>query len=375
MYKMISLENVRIEAADQAGILDMIDPVDLAYIKKTDPHPFFQLYSFAHEGTSRPAVVGMANPPVISWPRKAIETIKNIVIKGTKLFRDHRKTGEVRNRKEIGTVVASEEKEIDGKLHHLIVTYHPPEVKTEAIECDACSQEAEWSFFEKAGMWVAEKIEKIKAIAGLNSKTDRPAFSGAYRLAAIEAAHIYDKDQSGEDRVPGEGKGEIVEKQLKDFGFAEIIKHIKEERNARARDLVTIEDLMDDRQFAPMFDEVENLKKTVAALEEEKKKIADTMENLKKKELITTAKTRIEGIINDLKIDNDIIKKQLLSIAESSPEKDDDSIKVEANRILEIQKAIIQQQEDKTKIPTGNRTDQDKSPDYRTAKDNPLIKE
>lgn len=373
MIKSITTVIAKINASDQSEILSMIDPEDLALIKTSDPHPFFQLYSFAHEGESSPEVVGDDNPEVISWPRRAIESIKNIVLKGVSFFKNHLKKGDT-DRKIIGTIVASAQKQIDGILHHVVVTYHPPDMKEEAIKCDTCSQEAVWNFIPESGKrWVAEKIEELKAIAGLNSNNDRPAFSGAMRLAAITAAKI-NKEVAGEAATPGEGAGEkTMEKELKDFSFAEIIKHLKTECNAKARDLVTIDDLRDDRTFNPIFEEVETLKAQLKAVEDEKLKMSATLEELNKKELAATAIKRAEAIIKKLKIENDVIKNRIMKIAEKEPERDDKAIEDEANGLLEIQKSIVKQNIDKTDLPGDSAAGQGEK-DYRDPKNNLLIK-
>ena len=79
------------------------------------------------------------------------------------------------------------EKEIDGKLHHVFISYHPSDVREEAKNYDICSQEAEWNFFEEAGKLFADSIEKLTGVALGNSDQQTPAFSGARRLGFVQA--------------------------------------------------------------------------------------------------------------------------------------------------------------------------------------------
>lgn len=374
MLKCIYLESVKIEAADKSEILNLIEPDVLTQIKAKDPHPFFQLYSFAHEGISRPRVVGEEPPPMIEWPRKAIESIKNIIMKGVKLFKNHlskKETGA--QRKVIGEIVASQQKEIDGKLHHLIVTYHSPEVREEAEKCDACSQEADWDFIPQAGKWIADKINKVKAVAGLNSKEDRPAFAGAVRLAAIEAEHIYCKDDPGEGDPPGRETGERNKMELGTIKFNVLKAHLLEERNAKPSDLFKEDDLKQDRNFAVLFTnisdrdkKIEELTKQIETLETEKSEAA-------KKELAATAKGRAEKLIEEMKIENDIIKNKIIKLVEDNPETDNETLKENADTYIAFEKQLKQSLEDKTQVPGKGEGKPDKL-DLTDPKNNPFLR-
>ena len=371
MKKSICLQNIKIEAADDSEILGMISLEDMAKIKAVDPHPFFQLYSFVHEGLARPHVVGEKKPPIIEWTRAAVQSVKNVILKGRDFFKNHKNKDGTQERKLIGKIIANQEKEIDGNLHHVIVTYHTPEMRAEAEKCDSCSQEADWDFIPVAGKWIAEKINKFKAVAGLNSNEDRPAFSGAKRLAAIEAAYISVKDDPGEGITPGEGKGEIVDKDLKDFNYKDICKHIVEERNGRPHDIFSEEDLKNDNVFKGIFDTLEKNEAQIKLITEENETLKKNIEETGKKELIATAKTRAGELLKTLKIDNEIIKTQVMDYAEKNPDRDDESFKAEATKLTELEQKIKQSMVDKTKIPEGTGTEDGK--DLSDPKNNPFL--
>jgi len=165
-------------------IMALIDNDTITKIKATDPHPFFQAYSICHEGTSRPSILGDTARP-IHWTRAAVQSIKNIILKGIKFFKGHNADNSTENRESLGEIVASTEREINGKLHHIAVGYFPN--KEKVSDSDICSQEANWNLFEQAGHWFAGTIDKLTGIALSNSKVDKPAFADAKRLGMVQA--------------------------------------------------------------------------------------------------------------------------------------------------------------------------------------------
>src|SRR3970282_251702 len=140
-----SLTLYRIQAFSQSEILELLDFDTIQGIQQKDPHPFFQAYSIAHEGVSQPKILDDEQKP-ICWGRRAIQSLKNLVLKGIKLFKGHNKDNSTKNRESIGEVVGNIEKEIDGKLNNVEITYHTPEQVEEAKQYDVCSQEGSWNF-------------------------------------------------------------------------------------------------------------------------------------------------------------------------------------------------------------------------------------
>jgi hypothetical protein len=175
-----------IKSFNQNKIIELIPQKVYDKIIEKDPHPFFAMYSICHEGISAPVVLN-EGPKKIAWPRKAVQSIKNIFIKGVRLFKGHNLDNSHSGRKIIGRVIHSFQREIEGKLHHIVITYHPPSVREEIKNYDVCSQEAEWNFFDYAGQLVAESIEKLTGIALADSDSQAPAFSGAKRLGYVQA--------------------------------------------------------------------------------------------------------------------------------------------------------------------------------------------
>ncbi len=177
---------LNIRSFSQNKIIELIPKNTYNKILKKDKHPFFAMYSICHEGISTPVIID-EGPKKIIWPRKAIQSIKNIWTKGVKLFKGHNKDSSHSGRKVIGYVIHSFQKEIEGKLHHIVITYHSPKVRNEVKDLDVCSQEAEWNFFDYAKQLIADKIEKLTGIALANSKKELPAFAQAKRLGYVQA--------------------------------------------------------------------------------------------------------------------------------------------------------------------------------------------
>jgi hypothetical protein len=187
----VTLFSTRIQSFTQNQIIDLIPANTLAEIKAGDPHPFFSMYSVCHEGESTPIVMdengNKEKVKPITWTRKAIQSIKNIITKGIKLFKGHNKDSSHVGRRVIGKVIHSFEREIDGVLHHVFIAYHPHDVREEVKTMDVCSQEAKWNIIEQAGKLVAGVVDSITGIALASSEEEMPAFSGARRLGYVQA--------------------------------------------------------------------------------------------------------------------------------------------------------------------------------------------
>jgi hypothetical protein len=174
----------------QDEIMSMIPSETLKDIKAKNEHPYFNVYSVAHDGISNPKIIGEKASPIY-WSRQAIQSIKNIVLKGVKFFIGHNEDNSTDNRKYIGEVIANKEIEIDDKLHHVVIGYFPD--KKEAEKYNICSQESIWNFIKQGSKIVADKIEEMTGIALSNSNYDKPAFSGAMKLAELQCFEDHEK--------------------------------------------------------------------------------------------------------------------------------------------------------------------------------------
>jgi len=282
----VVLQCFKVSAISQEELLSLIPAETLAKIKQTDEHPFFQAYSIAHEGISSPRIVGEGTKK-ISWPKKAIQSLKNIISRGVKFFRGHKETNSTEGRQEIGEIVADTQKEIDGKLHHIVISYHSPAVREIAKEFDVVSQEAEWNLIEDAGNLIADTIHQLTGIAMGDSRKEKPAFAGAVRLGMIQA---FESDQSGGE--PDKNKtGENIMPTLKE------IKTYVQEMDLWPSQLFDPERIKADNNFAKFFEEAEKLKTNLTAKETELEVLKKGVAEAEKKVLAANAKSRLEEML------------------------------------------------------------------------------
>jgi len=280
----------RIQSFSQNELIDLIPKDTLAEIKQKNDHPYFAAYSICHEGESTPKIIGEGFKPIL-WTRRAVQSLKRFVLKGIKFFLGHNDDNSTNNRQSVGEVVADAQKEINGKLHHIVVGYFPN--KQIVANKDICSQEGNWNLFEMAKRLVADSVDKITGIALGSSDNNSPAFAEAKRLGMVQAFNTPgegDKNTSGkEGKMPDEIKS-----------YHDLKKYITQ-FNVFPSQLFTLDEIKKDREFITVFNEAEILKKQ---LEEKDKQIED-FDN-KHKELdrqlqLSTAKTRLKNMMSNFK--------------------------------------------------------------------------
>jgi hypothetical protein len=241
--------------AFQNEILGRIPQRIVDKIKETDKHPYFQAYSLCHEGFAKPTIIGEGAKPIF-WTRKAIQSIKNIVTKGIKLFKGHNNDNSTNNRKILGEIVHDCQEEINGKLHHIIFTYHKPDVRDEVKQYDVNSQEGLWNFIESAGNLIAENIQKLTGVALANSKNESPAFEGARRLGFVQAFEYTEP----ETKTTGDVMSDVKTPSQKQLDFNEWRKIGIENFKVYPWQMFKLDDLKIDREFGKYFEELDRLK-------------------------------------------------------------------------------------------------------------------
>lgn len=188
--RRIKLQSFQLQQFSEAEILELIPKKTLIQIKEKDPHPFFQVFSICHPGVSKPKILDVKEQKPIHWTTKAVQSLKNIALKGIKFFGKHNKDNSTNDREEFGEIIHNFEKEIEGKLNHCVIGYFPD--KTKVIDKDIVSQESIWNIIDNAGKLIAHSIGEISGIAMGNSKEETPAFQGAQRLGILQCNE--DKD-------------------------------------------------------------------------------------------------------------------------------------------------------------------------------------
>ena len=288
---------LKMQALSGFDVLSMVPADVLARIKETDAHPFFQAYSICHDGISNPTILGDTAKP-ITWARRAVQSIKNAVVKGVKFFLGHNEDNSTTGRRALGEVVASQEMEIDGQLHHVAIGYFP---KPELVkDFDICSQEADWDLVETPTGWLADKLDKLTGIALSSSKVDKPAFSGARRLGTVQA---FDTPEE-----PVKLKEKIMAVELTGCSFAELSAELTR-RNAYPHQVFSLDQIRADKEIAPSLEKAAKHDALVKELADEKAAHKITADKLKVTETeaqtakrgseLITAKTRLEKLAKD----------------------------------------------------------------------------
>lgn len=279
----VSLDIFQLQAYSQNDIISKIPPNILAEIKAKDEHPFFQLYSICHEGTSTPKIEGKGHKP-ITWFKKAIQSIKSVIKKGIKFFDGHNSTNDNQDKKILGEVIHAFEEEIDNKLHYCTIGYFPPETREIAKTKDICSQEAEWNLFEVAGQYIADVCQEITGIALANSKEGyTPAFEGAKRLGLLQAFS---------DTMTITPVGETV-KETKIMTFSELKDKVRE-LNVHPHQLYNLDEIKDDKEFGKVYDEIKTLT-------DEKTELEKKIDNFEKENTKLTRSIQLDNAKDKLK--------------------------------------------------------------------------
>jgi hypothetical protein len=255
------------------------------------------VYSICHEGVSHPKLLG-EGAKRIGWTRRAVQSISNVIKNGIKFFKGHNSDNSTDNRRILGEVVGSSEKEIDGRLHRIVVAYHPPEVREEVKKYDICSQESVWNFVEKSGKLIADSIEELTGIALGSSKEEQPAFEGAVRLGMVQAFGDRVREKTaGEPAVENTG--------VKTMTFEDVKKAVVD-LNIHPSQLFSLEKVKTDYNFSKEFDRVENevkeLKKQTELLTKEKTEKETQLSGLIREKQTATVKTRLSELSKELRL-------------------------------------------------------------------------
>ena len=361
----LSLQCLKLSSLSSDDILALVDPQTISRIKAMDAHPFFQAYSICHEGVSQPTILGEKSKP-IHWTRAAVESIKNVVRKGIKFFRGHNKDNATEGREALGEIVADTQKEIDGKLHHVVIGYFPDKAKV--ADADVCSQEADWNLIDYAGKCIADTMRKLTGIALSNSSVDKPAFEGAVRLGMVQA---FTADEGDKNNRAGDAKMD-----LSTVSFSELAGEVKR-RNTFPHQLFSLDEIKKDKEIIPLVDELDKLRKET---KEQDKKLKDSEAEktvLSKRIESVTAKDKLSKILVENKLvpvtdkQRGFIEKRFKGIDDTSDEaikKYIESEIVEFKSFVELVGAPKDDAKSNDKLP-------DDKKDMTKAANNPLLEE
>jgi len=360
--------------ADENIILSKLPKEILEKIKETDEHPFLQMYSLCHEGDATVYLMS-ESPQTVAGPKRAIQSIQNIVTKGVKLFKGHNADNSAEGRKVVGEIVYSFNEEIEGKLHHIMITYHAPQVREEAAKLNSCSQEADWHILSNAGKSIAESIEKLTGVSMNVYNRKKPAFAKAVKLAMVQA------DDAGETTTVKEKnmtydeiRNELIKLSSSTGERLNLIKGLIHDFGVFPRHIFTENDLREDHEFKTVFEKMETY-------EAENKKLKEAIEakdgEIKKNEraiLISDAKTRLTNIIKEQTLPDNQAKFIGEQFNEDLEDITDDGLKQFIEGQKEIFKKVmsfVKAPSEDVPLPTSDGIDTTK--DYGSSKDNPII--
>jgi hypothetical protein len=358
----------KIQALSEQEIFNLVPNDILNELKKRDAHPFLQAYIICHEGISNPKILGDTSRP-IHWTRQAVQSIKDIVLKGVKFFTGHNKDNSTENREALGEIIYDTQKEIDGNLSHIVVGYFPD--KNKVLDKDICSQESEWNFIELAGNWIADKVHKLTGIALASSKDSLPAFQNAKRLGMVQALE--------------DDKGKEKKMDLTICSFSELLQELKK-RHIEPSQMFSIDEIKSEKAYSSIIKtdkdlkELEDTKKKAIDLETENKTLKTEKESnakLIKEHALLSAKERYLKIAQSLTLtakQREFVTKQFNETIQDTTE---EGLKKYIDSQLNVYSEVVKSLNIKTEIPAQktNNENQSDSTDLTKAENNELLEE
>lgn len=338
---------------DDEEILEIIGEDELKAIKGNDPHPYFECYSIAHEGVSNPTIFdknvedGQSGP--ITFSRKAIDSIKNVLKKGIKFFHLHNKDNSTENREELGKVVGIKQKEINGKLHQLAVGYFPDKEKIKDL--DICSQESIWDFIKVGGKIIADIAKDVTGIILGNSSKEKPAFPGAVKLGFVQAFENKQNEKTGDVIMTYE--------EIKKNSNFETVKNLVKDFNIFPWQLFSEDEIKADKEYGKLFSSITNLEKQLKEKQDAFKLLEDEKVKLQKSVDGNNAKDRIVKLMDEKKFTENMkkaIQKRYDKIKDSMDDLSDDSLSkfLDTEKEVFLEYSSIIEKKDDIKINTGD---------------------
>lgn len=180
MDNIYTLSNIL--AFGENDILKYVDNNTLAEIKKTDPKPLLKAFTIAHEGTTKPKVLGTGYR-VMQWGRSAIESVYDALQVGIKSISGHTADNNPNSKPEKATVIGKGKQLIDNVLHTIAVLYFPN--KNDA-DYNTISMEAQVMHDDNPNNSIVDSVKNITALALGKLGLDSPAFPNAKEIASIQ---------------------------------------------------------------------------------------------------------------------------------------------------------------------------------------------
>lgn len=195
MNNIYTISNIL--AFGENEILKYVDNNALAEIKKTDPKPLLKAFTIAHEGTTKPKVLGTGYR-VMQWGRSAIESVYDALQVGIKSISGHTSDNNPNSKPEKATVIGKGKQLIDNVLHTIAVLYFPN--KNDA-DYNTISMEAQVMHDDNPNNSIVDSVKNITALALGKLGLDSPAFPNAKEIASIQCFEdSFNKNNKDEEK-------------------------------------------------------------------------------------------------------------------------------------------------------------------------------
>jgi len=192
MDRIYTLSNIL--AFEENQILSYVDNNALAEIKKTDPKPLLKAYTIAHEGTTKPKVLGTGYK-IMQWGRAAVESVFDALQIGIKSIAGHTADNNANSKPEKATVIGKGKQLIDNVLHTIAVLYFPNKNDS---DYNTISMEASVLHDDNPNNSIVDSVKNITALALGKLGLDSPAFPNAKEIASIQC---FESDQTSFNKI------------------------------------------------------------------------------------------------------------------------------------------------------------------------------
>lgn len=192
MDRIYTLSNIL--AFEENQILSYVDNNALAEIKKTDPKPLLKAYTIAHEGTTKPKVLGTGYK-IMQWGRAAVESVFDALQIGIKSIAGHTADNNANSKPEKATVIGKGKQLIDNVLHTIAVLYFPNKNDS---DYNTISMEASVLHDDNPNNSIVDSVKNITALALGKLGLDSPAFPNAKEIASIQC---FENDQNSFNKI------------------------------------------------------------------------------------------------------------------------------------------------------------------------------
>jgi hypothetical protein len=160
-------------------INEILSPSQIDSAKKN--HSLVKVYTVAHEGESRPTVLGSSNSYVINWIKDSVKKVYDKINLGIQCIKGHTKDNNLGNEKILGKVVGKTIKTIDNILHSIVAVEF---IDKNDSNYDVISMESDVDIDTTNN--IVTNIYDVFRFALGNSKETQPAIPMARQITSMQ---------------------------------------------------------------------------------------------------------------------------------------------------------------------------------------------